>query len=201
LWVPAHAVVTGLIPLATTHAQSQSPQFDKAKTGHVLLLSIDGLHQSDLTSYVKAHPKIALASLVAHGTAYTHAQTPIPSDSFPGMVGQVTGGNPGTTGIYYDDTYNSALLPAGTTSCKGVAPGTEVTYFEALDKDLPALDAGQGLPGLPGSILSMTGTPRDLINPALLPVDPRTCRPVYPHSYLRVNTVFEVLRNHGLRTA
>jgi hypothetical protein len=67
----AAAVVTGLIPLATAHAQSQSPQFDKAKAGHVLLLSIDGLHQSDLTSYVKAHPKSALASLVAHGTAYT----------------------------------------------------------------------------------------------------------------------------------
>ena len=51
-------------------------------------------------------------------SSYTHAQTPVPSDSFPGMVGQVTGGNPGTTGVYYDDTYNRALLPAGTTELR-----------------------------------------------------------------------------------
>ena len=197
----AAVVATGLIPLATAQAQGQSPQIGKTKAGHVLLISVDGLHQSDLASYVSTHPKSALASLVDRGTSYTRAQTPVPSDSFPGMVAQVTGGNPGTTGIYYDDTYNHALLPAGTTSCKGVAPGTEVTYFEALDKNPLSLDAGQGLLGLPGSILQMTGQPRDLINPALLPVDPRTCTPVYPHSYLKVNAVFEVLRAHGLRTA
>ena len=54
---------------------------------------------------------------------------------------------------------------------------------------------------MPASILSMTGQPRNVIDPALLPVDPRTCTPVYPHSYLKVNTVFEVLRAHGLRPA
>jgi hypothetical protein len=197
-------VVTGLLPLTTANAQGQGRQgrqVEKAGAGHVLLISVDGLHQSDLASYVKTHPSSALARLVHQGTTFTHAQTPVPSDSFPGMVAQVTGGNPRTTGIYYDDSYNHALLPAGSTSCQGVAPGTEVTYFEALDKDPLSLDAGQGLAGLPGSILSMTGQPRDLINPALLPVDPRTCTPVYPHSYLKVNTVFEVLRAHGLRTA
>ena len=87
-----------------------------SKRQHVLLLSVDGLHQKDLDWYVKAHPQSAFAALVGNGTSYTHAQTPVPSDSFPGMVGQVTGGNPGTTGIYYDDSYNRALLPAGTTN-------------------------------------------------------------------------------------
>ena len=197
----AAAVATGLIPLATAQAQGQDRPVGNAEAGHVLLISVDGLHQSDLASYVSTHRQSALARLVDRGTSYTHAQTPVPSDSFPGMVAQVTGGNPGTTGVYYDDSYNHDLLPAGTTSCKGVAPGTEVTYFEALDKNPLSLDAGQGLLGLPGSILQMTGQPRDLINPALLPVDPRTCTPVYPHSYLKVNTVFEVLRAHGLRTA
>jgi Type I phosphodiesterase / nucleotide pyrophosphatase len=196
----AVVVGTGLLPLTTAQAHSQV-QVEKAKASHVLLISVDGLHQSDLASYVGTHPASALAGLVNRGTSYTHAQTPVPSDSFPGMVAQVTGGNPGTTGIYYDDSYNHALLPAGTTSCKGVAPGTEVAYFENLDKDPLSLDAGQGLAGLPGSILAMTGQPRDVINPALLPVDPRTCTPIYPHSYLKVNTVFEVLRAHGLRTA
>ncbi len=47
----------------------------------------------------------------------------------------------------------------------------------------------------------MTGRPQSLIDPARLPVDPRTCKPVYPHSYLQVNTVFEVARKAGLRTA
>ena len=125
----------------------------------------------------------------------------MPSDSFPGMIGQVTGGDPWTTGVYYDDSFNHALLPAGTTSCSGVAPGVEVTYFEALDRDPLALDAGQGLAGLPGSILDMTRTPQDLINPGQLPVDPATCKPVYPHQYLRVNTIFEVARAAGMRTA
>ena len=194
-------VGTALLPLTTAQAQSQNRQATKAKASHVLLISVDGLHQSDLSSYISTHPTSALARLVDRGTSYTHAQTPVPSDSFPGMVAQVTGGNPATTGIYYDDSYNHALLPAGTTTCKGVAPGTEVAYFENLDKDPLALDAGQGLAGLPGSILAMTGQPRDVINPALLPVDPRTCTPIYPHSYLKVNTVFEVLRAHGLRTA
>jgi Type I phosphodiesterase / nucleotide pyrophosphatase len=168
---------------------------------HVLLLSVDGMHQSDLAFYAQHHPSSALARLVRRGVEYTGAQTPVPSDSFPGMVGQVTGGNPSSTGIYYDDTWNHALLPAGTTSCSGVSPGAEVTYFEQLDKDQHALDAGEGLPGLPGSILQMTGNPRTLIDPAQLPVDPRTCRPIYPHSYLKVNTVFEVARSAGLRTA
>lgn len=168
---------------------------------HVLLLSVDGLHQKDLDLYMKNHPTSALASLVNHGTSYTHAQTPVPSDSFPGMVGQLTGGNPGTTGVYYDDTFNRTLLPAGTTDCKNTAPGAEVAFTEAADKDPNALDAGQGLPGLPASILNMTGQPGALLDPAALPVDPASCKPVYPHQYLKVNTVFEVAKSAGLTTA
>ena len=168
---------------------------------HVLLLSVDGLHQKDLDLYVKNHPTSALAALVNHGTSYTHAQTPVPSDSFPGMVGQLTGGNPGTTGVYYDDTFNRSLLPAGTTDCKNTAPGAEVAFTEAADKNQNALDAGQGLPGLPASILNMTGQPGALLDPAALPVDPASCKPVYPHQYLKVNTVFEVAKSAGLTTA
>ncbi len=172
-----------------------------AQAKHVLLLSVDGLHQTDLAWYVAYHPGSALAMLVGGGVEFTKARTPFPSDSFPGMVGQVTGGNPSSTGVYYDDTWNHALLPAGTTSCAGVTPGVEVTYFEALDNNVSSIDAGQGLAGLPGSILQMTGNPASLINPANLPVDPTTCKPVFPHSYLKVNTIFEVARAAGLRTA
>jgi len=172
---------------------------------HVLLLSVDGLHQSDLAWFVKQHPSSALARLTRGGVEFTGAQTPVPSDSFPGMVGQLTGGNPQSTGVYYDDTWNHALLPAGTSvsDCRAgtATPGVEVTYFEQLDLDQTALDAGQGLSGLPGSILQMTGNPRTLIDPAQLPVDPVSCQPVYPHQYLEVNTAFQVLHDAGLRTA
>ena len=185
---------------ATTH-QSAARQTARRAQQHVLLLSVDGMHQRDLAWYVQQHPQSALAALVGHGTSYTRAQTPVPSDSFPGMVGQVTGGNPGTTGIYYDDTYNHALLPAGTTDCASATPGTEVAMTEAADKDQSSIDAGQGLSGLPGNILQMTGRPGSLLNPAALPVDPQTCTPVYPHQYLRVNTVFEVAKQAGLHTA
>ncbi|HEX6489003.1 MAG TPA: alkaline phosphatase family protein [Candidatus Dormibacteraeota bacterium] len=134
------------------------------------------------------------------GVSFSNAKTPFPSDSFPGMVAQVTGGNPKSTGVYYDDSWNRAVYPAGTTSCSGPT-GAEVTYFEQLDKDLTALDAGQGLPGLPDSILNMTSNPVDVIDPAQLPVDAGTCKPIYPNKYIKVNTVFEVARAAGLRTA
>lgn len=185
--------------VAASSVLASSPQPPSSR--HVLLLSVDGLHRSDLDWYVNQHPGSHLAALVRGGVEYTNAQTPFPSDSFPGMVALATGGNPKTTGVYYDDTWNRALLPAGTTSCTGVAPGAAVTYFEQLDKNPSALDAGQGLAGLPGGILAMTGEPRTVIDPAQLPVDRATCTPVYPHQYLRVNTIFEVARAAGLRTA
>jgi hypothetical protein len=118
------------------------------------------------------------------------------------MLAQMTGGSPASTGIYYDDSYNHALLPAGTTTCTpGQPTGAEVAYTEAADKNINSIDAGQGLTGLPESILQMTGSPQTLLDPAQLPVDPATCKPVYPHSYLQTNTIFEVARQSGLRTA
>lgn len=103
---------------------------------HVLLISVDGLHQQDLSWFVKNFPDSALAKLTRHGVDYTRAMTPFPSDSFPGMVGQVTGGDPGVTGIYYDDTFNRDVFPAGTTNCTGPVPGAEVAYTEADDINL-----------------------------------------------------------------
>src|ERR1700685_856903 len=141
----------------TDHSQSGN------QIKHVLLISVDGLHQQDLRWYVRTYPGSALADLVRHGLEYSHAMTPVPSDYFPGMVAQVTGGDPGVTGIYYDDTYNHDVFPAGTTKCSGPAPGAETAYTEVDDIDLTRLDAGQGLSGLPGSILQMTSNPRNVI--------------------------------------
>jgi hypothetical protein len=131
----------------SSHGWHDHPSHHESKAEHVLLLSVDGLHQSDLQWYVGKHPHSALASLVGNGVEFTHAETPVPSDSVPGMVGQVTGGNPGTTGMYYDETYNRELLPAGTTNCAEAKPGAEVLYTEQADENLHSIDAGQGLSG------------------------------------------------------
>jgi hypothetical protein len=205
----AAALVAGAMVLpvgATSTGDNHQGHPGAHRVQHVLLISVDGLHQSDLAWYVQHHPTSTLAGLVDGGIDYSNASTPFPSDSFPGLIGQVTGGNPSSTGIYYDDTWNHAVFPAGTTSCKGPAPGAEVTYFEALDKNLGALDAGQGIVPAPGAdpwanILHMTGNPVDVINPAQLPVDAATCKPIYPNQYLRVNTIFEVAHQHGMVTA
>jgi hypothetical protein len=187
--------------LAAGHPAGQRAHGSPPHVSHVLLISVDGLHQQDLDWYVRTHPGSALARLERHGAEYTQARTPFPSDSFPGLVGQVTGGDPGVTGVYYDDTFSHGVFPPGTTKCTGPAPGGAVDYDESDDVNPAALDAGQGLAGLPGSILQMTGNPVTVINPAALPVDPATCKPILPNRYLRVNTVFEVARRHGLRTA
>ena len=202
-WIRALGVLCAASVAAgwTAAPANARPQDGRGPARHVLLLSVDGLHQSDLSWYVAHHPGSALAALTRGGEQFTHARTPVPSDSFPGLLAQVTGGTPRSTGVLYDVTYNHALLPPGTTDCAHTRPGTVVAYDESVDENTDALDAGQGLAGLPESILSMTGDPTTLIDPAKLPVDPRTCRPVYPHSYLKVNTIFEVARGHGLRTA
>jgi hypothetical protein len=197
----ASAVLVSAAVLGAGPAASASAHGRGAPASHVLLISVDGLHQSDLAWYVKQHPHSALAALVSGGIDYTNAQTTNPSDSFPGMVAQLTGGTPAETGVYYDDTYNHALLPAGTTDCQDATPGAEVDLTEDLDANKASIDAGQGLAGLPGSILQMTGAPQTLINPAKLPVDPKTCQPVEPWQYLKVNTVFDVVKSAGLRTA
>jgi type I phosphodiesterase/nucleotide pyrophosphatase len=168
---------------------------------HVLLISVDGMHQSDLDWYVANHPGSELAKLAAGGGQYTTAQTPVPSDSDPGMTAQMTGGDPKTTGVFYDVEYNHSWLEAGTTSCHGQATGADVVYDSPDDKDVTRLDAGQGLTGLPGSILNMTSTPQDLLNPATFPVDPTTCKPISPSQYLKVNTIFNVAHDAGLVTA
>ena len=168
---------------------------------HVLLISVDGLHQQDLTWFVQNHPLSTLAALDRRGLEYSNAMTPFPSDSYPGIVGQMTGGDPGVTGIYYDDTWNHDVFPAGTTNCTGPVPGGEAAYMEAADIDQTRLDAGQGLKGLPGSILQMTGNPLQVINPANLPVNPKTCKPILPNQYIQVNTIFNVAGDAGMRTA
>ncbi len=199
----AAALLGGTAPLAAavvTHSGAGQSRY-RSPIRHVLLLSVDGMHQQDLVWYVRHYPRSTLADLVRHGIEYSDALTTVPSDSFPATVGLMTGGDPGVTGFYYDDTYNYDVFPAGTTKCVGRPPGGQVTYDNTIDVNPNRLDAGQGLKGLPGSILQMTSNLRSVINPATLPVSAATCKPIYPNQYLKVNTIFNVVHQAGLRTA
>src|ERR1700730_7556528 len=49
---------------------------DRDKVEHVLLISVDGMHQSDLAWYVQTHPNSTLAILMAQGINYSNASTP-----------------------------------------------------------------------------------------------------------------------------
>jgi hypothetical protein len=154
---------------------------DASRVKHVLLISIDGMHQRDLTRYVTTHPRSMLAKLTRRGSTFANASASKPSDSFPGLLAMVTGGSPRSTGIYYDVSYDRALSPPGST-CRTV--GTAVVYDESIEFNSSASDGGGG------------------IDPTTLPLDPQHgCTPVYPHQFLRVNTIFEVIKASGRRTA
>src|SRR5437660_200582 len=142
-----------------------------APAQHVLLLSVDGLHGADLTDPGLQGVLSNTVQLENAGVNYTNAHTTSPSDSFPGTLSYLTGAGPGTTGVFYDDSYSRTLFPPGS----GNTPGTEVTYFEALDKN-PALISGGG------------NFDASSIDPAQLPRDPATGQPVYPNQFLKVNT-------------
>lgn len=160
---------------------------------HVLLISVDGMHALDLTNYIASHSGSTLAFLSAQGITYTNNSASQPSDSFPGLAALVTGGSPTTTGFWYDVSYNRKISPpAKTTSLpitggRGLCPsviGTPVGFDESIDYDLTKLNGGGG------------------INPQFLPRDTDfKCVPIYPHSYIRVNTIFEVVKANGGRTA
>ena len=159
-----------------------APAFAQSRIEHVLLVSVDGLHASDLARYVANKPKSALAELAARGVTYSNARTTFPSDSFPGLLALLTGGTPRETGVWYDDAFAGDF--ASPKSCKpGAKPeGVEYDYSEAIDVDEKIVATR--------------------IDPAKLVADPaRTCEPVWPHSLVRVNNVFDVAKAAGLRTA
>jgi hypothetical protein len=153
---------------------------------HVLLISVDGLHASDLNQWIATNPHSELARLGRMGTTFSNAAASTPSDSFPGLIAQVTGGTPKTTGVFYDDSYSRNFFAASNTTCSGT-PGTEVMYFENLDKT----DQNGNIPLF--TTLDPTQEPNTLIG--------GKCVRVPPHSFLQVNTIFNVAHAAGLYTA
>jgi hypothetical protein len=133
---------------------------------HVLLLSVDGLHAVDLANWIAAHPHSVLAELSARGVTYTNAHTPM-ADAAAGLLAPATGGTPISTGIVSSDGYDHALSPAGS-SCKTKGAALVLDTSFRADGSFDATKA---------------------------PLDPRNgCTPLQPHNLLRVNTIFEVVR-------
>ena len=188
----AYLLAVSLLAVPLTSFAANHDEDRDSRIKRVLLISVDGLHALDLTNYVAAHPSSTLALLSSHGKTYTNAAASVPSDSFPGLASLVTGGSPTTTGFWYDVSFNRKLsLPAAPNTIMGMASGpcpstggAVVELDEGVDFDLTRLDGGGG------------------INPAFLPRDPNNgCAPVFPHAYLRVNTIFEVVKANGGWTA
>ncbi len=191
------AAVALLLSASATFAQSSSTN----PIQHVLLISVDGMHSLDFANCSKGISTVnngvpycpQLAALSNHGVHYLQALTPRPSDSFPGLTAIVTGATPRTAGMYYDVSYDRKLSPpyattpygiiGGPTLCPSVI-GTQVGYDEEIDVDLTQINGGGGI--------DTDYLPRD---------STKNCSPVYAHSYLRVNTIFEVVKQNGGYTA
>jgi len=167
-----------LVCLLTTVATAQSG------IKHVLLISVDGLHALDVANYVKNNPNSALAELSRRGITYSDARTPANSDSFPGLLALVTGGSPITTGLFYDVSYDRTLFDPTNTTCTGT-PGNMMVFDETID------------------LYNSQNVSLDVIDPTKLPRRLRdgNCVAIFPHNALRTNTIFEVVKASGGRTA
>jgi len=163
--------------LAQAAAPAAAPRIERA-----ILISLDGMHAVDLALYVAANPQSTLAALAKRGVTYPNARTPLLGDSSPGLLSLATGGSPAVTGIIYSPTYDRTLSPPTSKDCAD--RGTVIYIDEKPVKDNTREDSGGG------------------IDPEKLPRDPaKGCTPVYPRQLVRVNTMFEVVKRHGGRTA
>lgn len=171
---------------------------------HVLLISFDGMHAIDFANWVKVHPHSALAQLAERGVYYPNAMVPPPTDSFPGMLALVTGGTAKTAGLFYDDSYDRRFYPSKAFyTSQGMADpgcvgnrGTEITNFEALDKTYDfstGLVADYRAGGTPGHVHTQLDP-----NNMQRRLEGSNCIPVFPHEYVRTNTVFEVIKQANM---
>jgi len=170
----------------------------KAASRHVLLISIDGFHASDLATCEAQGLCPNLASLAGFGTTYANAHASEPSDSAPGLMALATGGDPKLTGVYYDDSYDRtayappAQTPTLSQNCTGPA-GNEAPYFENVDTGAPTFLNPNGY----RSIIGPTVDPNQLIFLKQM----GKCRPILPNNFLRTNSIFSVANRAGMYTA
>ena len=189
------------VAAAARHDHVRGGHIHRHVIKHVLLISVDGLHQSDLDWYVANHPDSELAKL-------TDRRRRVHVGTHPGSVRLGPGDDrPDDRRQPEDDRRllrrRVQLRPAaaGDDSCHGQPTGANVIYDSPDDIDSTRLDAGQGLSGLPGSILQHDEHSAEPARAVDVPGRSATCKPIYPHSYLKVNTIFNVAHDAGLLTA
>src|SRR5581483_9927072 len=112
----ASAAIGGSAAAVSAHADRHH---GPPRIQHVLLISVDGMHQSDLDWYIANHPNSQLAKLASGGAEFTNNHTSDPSDSDPGGTAIMTGGDPRATGVYYDVEYSHAVDEAGAACTPG----------------------------------------------------------------------------------
>src|SRR6266446_3146411 len=181
----AVALAGALMLAALVPASAASHINERDHIRHVLLISIDGLHALDVANFVQSHPNSALAELSGHGVTYSNARTPSLSDSFPGLLALVTGGSPITHGLFYDVSYDRTIFDPTNTTCAG-SPGNMMVFDESID------------------LYNSSNVSLNMIDPTKLPrvLDSHgNCVPLFPHSALRTNTIFEVVKASGGHTA
>jgi len=149
---------------------------------HIVLLSIDGMHAADFYKYVANFPRSNIGKLYLHGIDYPNATTPTPAGAFPGILALATGGSPKSTGVYGEDSYDRSLYSPGS-NCAGTK-GTEIVYDGSIAQDWTQLFSPINKDNLPLT--------KDLQG---------NCVGVYPHSFLKASTIFEVVQGSGRRTA
>ncbi len=201
-----------MIPAMQAGQEGRGKGFGESQIKHVLLISIDGMHALDYYNCVNGISGVNngapycpnLAELGTTGVNYTSASTTKPSDSFPGLMGIMTGATPATMGVYYDVSYDRVLAPptvttgnglAGGTCTAGQNNGTTTEYEEGVDINQALLNGGAPNASLTdGGIASISS--QKLIR------DPyKNCAPVYPWNFVRTNTIFGVIHAAGGYTA
>ena len=146
---PRVSVVVGAFLLAAASA----PQVYAAlfQMHHVLLISIDGMHALDFANCAKGISGVNggapycpnLAQLGQIGVTYVEASTTKPSDSFPGLIAQITGGTPRSAGVFYDVSYDRALSPPAQTWPKTVRVPVQTTQIAPTILKALGLDPGK----------------------------------------------------------
>jgi predicted AlkP superfamily pyrophosphatase or phosphodiesterase len=184
-----------VVSLATAHAEDGHDRGHDDRDNairHVLLISVDGLHEQDVARCIGANTCPNIALLAKSGVTYTNAYTPGLSDSFPGLAALVTGGSPKSAGLFYDVSYDRTLYAPSDTGCTGTQ-GWNVVFDETT-----GIDAQGG-----GALTHLDGGGN--FNPDAIPRAKRNgkCVPVYPHDYIKTNTIFEVVKQniHDSHTA
>jgi Type I phosphodiesterase / nucleotide pyrophosphatase len=211
--VLAVIATTGVLASCTQAVAADAKAVGSGNIGHVLLLSIDGMHAVDFYNCANGITGANggntycpnLAALSRTGINYVAAESSMPSDSFPGLAALVTGGSPKTTGLYYDVAYDRTLdapvsktgtgLAGGSCTPYGVPTGTTTDYDQGIEYNDTLLNGGApGAGPTDGGIAS--------IDPNHLVRDPaKGCAPVYPWDFVRTNTIFSVIHAAGGYTA